>query len=432
MFGYNTQFCDQLTNKRRGINKRVSMMALPRDFLNIAILCAALVNCNSISPTDPAPTTSPKPKPNLNYAAGYVGTASATATELSGINFAPFADISAFLGGKRFKLAFCHNKRLYLLTSESWPTVTRLSQGDEGNNGICMPSSPLFSPDGKWLVYAGSITGNTVSFLHEAVAAPDSAWRTPITNPALIIGEPHWYMNAADTFVYFINQAPGKAIFFDSTANRFTGDTWRVRVTGELELGAFEQTGFPGAFSGGISRDGRWAGTAYAIAGLFDITANTTTVIACGLQHCNPSINPFTNSLHTDYLMMLGFGNMFEKTNPDGCASIVSVAHDTLYEGIHENIWIYSAANKVVWQGKLPDIQYESCERPEWSTHPRYATALAFSRNQIDCDLYIVRLPDWNAISVDSFTVSSPSDWFKVAGSAFSTGNGWSHLWVEP
>src|SRR6185312_1324522 len=97
---------------------------------------------------------------------------------LSDVKLADKDSVAAFFGGKRVKLAFVTDK-LYLVSYDGGdPSVTVLSNDDEGpTGGKGQITSPLFSPDGSKLAYAGSFFGRPiVSFVRQALPGAAQGW----------------------------------------------------------------------------------------------------------------------------------------------------------------------------------------------------------------------------------------------------------------
>ena len=178
-------------------------------------------------------------------------------------------------------------------------------------------------------------------------------------------------------------------------------------------------TGIDGAYRGGLSKDGRWAGTTYLTSTLFDAESKGTVVLAGGRQQCNPSMNPFpSGGPHTDYMMILAFGGTYGSVS------------GPVSEGLHENFWIYNKADKIVWQGRRPDEKfYLRWDKPEWSTHPRYATAVALPiGDENNGDLFVVKIGDLAEAKTD--TVAQAQGYLKIGSGSFNS-DSFSHLWVD-
>lgn len=347
------------------------------------------------------------------------------AVSLPGVRLAPWDSVSAFFGGKAVKLAFVLDRRLYLAEwkAPGPATLVDLTVGDEGWSGNAgNPNSPLFSPDGKRLAYGGSLSKPAQSFVLDLGWPGAVAWRIPLDTAGRDAFDPH-FIASTDPARYRLTYVtdPGPVAWSDR-CSQLGGSTWAVAV-GDSTLGAPEATGWPGSFKGGLSRDGRWAGTSYGPSALYDLDAKRTTLLANLAQQCNPSINPFpAGSANTDYLMILGFGGAMK-----------TVAGD-ITESIHENLWIYGKEDRIVWRGRLPpDPKYQQWQKPEWSTHPAYATAVALHDYQGGAarkgDLYAVRLGD--LADADRATLREAAGYLRLADSVL-TESSFSHLWVAP
>ena len=339
---------------------------------------------------------------------------------LSGTKWSHGNMVRDFFGGREIKLVFTLNREMYLVTWPSGePKVTRMSHGDEGiYGGQGTINSPLFSPDGKRVVFAGTTRGKP-AFIQDAMEGDAEGWRVPLDpTRAHITADPHWHSEGGKTWIYFANMA-GLVVFADQCA-QIPGTTYRKEVIGDTGIGPFEPTGIAGAYRGGLSQDGEWAGTSYATTALFNKQAAVTKVLAGGVQQCNPSMNPYAaGSLRSDYLMILAFGG----TPYD------LITGGTFVEGLHENIWIYNRNDKIVWRAARPDSTYLRWDKPEWSTDPEFATAVALHLDGEDADLYVVKIGDLS--HADEDTLALAQSYLKIAEGGFNS-DVYSHLWVAP
>lgn len=374
--------------------------------LNIAALAATvgLVACTEEPPTKtpPGPVTGCKDvdstyKPVASASPEMKKQVTGRLAECTGMTFAKRSAIAEFLGTDKFKFAFTKNKNIYLVTYESEePTITNITQGDEVPGTISSdPVSPLFSEDGNLITYAGDNSGRTVTYVHQAVPAPQMGWRAGITNPfsTKSASEPHFHKDqSGKTWVYFMDS--DGTLSYDASGDTIRGNTYRTEFASDFAFGPVQKADIKGGYRGGISKDGKYAGTTYKGTAIFDIQAQQTFEILGGeVQQCNPSMNAFpTGSAHSDYLMILAFGG---GSSPMVPLYAVEKA-DTLFEGRHENLWIYNKGGRVVWQAKLPNReQYWRWEKPEWSTHPQFASSVALYRpTEGDGDLYFVKIGD--------------------------------------
>lgn len=355
--------------------------------------------------------------------------------ELADIDFDRNA-LSNAVGGGRWKLVFCHQSKMYLISSESDYTW-RISQGNEGWDGAAgRPHSPRFSPDGRYIAFTGELFNSQKSnrsFVQEAIVGPDSVCRMEIAPGQEIVCDPQWYIDptTGERFLYYVDTYG--SVKYDSSRHTFDGLTWKVAFLNDSTLSEPMATDLPGAFRGGFSRDGIWVGTAYSTAGLYRRDTQKLFVLGCGNQYCNPSINPFAvGSANSDYLLLLGFGNLFERGS-DRCRSLVTVTEDTLYEGLHHNLWMFNSSGRVVWRGERID-GYLRFNRPEWSTHPLFVTSIMQRRaSQMATntgDLYLIKLPELANANRTEFHKASVTDFIKIGVGGFSAAD-WSHLWVD-
>lgn len=341
-------------------------------------------------------------------------------TAITGMVWTQGEAVKSFFGGKDVKLVFTLNKRLFLVTYvDGVPTLTRISQQDEGKTGIAGSiNSPLISPDGERVVFAGTTTGKP-AFIQGLATGSDSVYRVPLDRKARVTADPHWFTEGGKTYVYFASLSG--LVNYSKDCGQIKGSTYRAEVTGDTSLGEFQITGIPGAYRGGLSRDGAWAGTSYAKSALFNRDLDTTILIGGEEQQCNPSMNAFpVGSLNMDYMLILAFGG----------ANYSTITGKPITEQQHENLWIYNKDDKIVWQAKRPDEGiYRNFDKPEWSTHPQFASAVAIRKIGSEGDLYIVRIGDIANAVPD--TISQAEGYLKIATGKF-TSDTYSHLWVAP
>ena len=342
---------------------------------------------------------------------------------LAGITLASKDSVDAFFAGKKVKLAFILDRRLYLAEwGASGTVLTDLTAGDEGYaGGTGNLNSPLFSPDGAWLTYGGALSNPAVSFVRQALSGSSPVWRLPVDASGQNAFDPHWVIEEGKPWIWFATD-PGPVTWSDR-CGQMGGSTYRAPLASDSSLGPVEVTGLPGSFKGGLSKDLRWAGTSYGPSALYDRDAKKTLLLAGLVQQCNPSMNPFpAGSRNSDLMMILGFGG-----------TLKTVAGDVT-ENVHENLWIYSRGDLIVWRGRRPpDAKYLQWQKPEWSTHPGFATAVAlydFNAGAADKgDLFAVRIGD---LAGEGLTgLSEAQGYFKLAEGRF-TESSFSHLWVEP
>lgn len=349
--------------------------------------------------------------------------------------------IARFVGADSFKIALATGRKLYLLLPDPdtsrVPRSIRIDRGDEGINGAPgWPNEPLFSPDGRWLAYAGAFpSAKTDAFVREAV--PGTGWRVPLVRTGGTSAHPHWYRDGDSLWIYLSDIATSTTW----SSGRNNGATWRTRfrdsAISSFEIAKVKGRELPGAFKGGISKDGLWAGTSYQQSVLWNASTGVGTLLNGNNQQCNPSMNPFASGSNTDYMMILGFGG----------ATPVPTLTGPVREGQHEHLWIWSKDDKAVWRGSLPNVgphaanevpgfSYTEWQRPEWSTHPDFATALA-KRSGTDegmgYDLFVVKLgPAGGELAThDRTTMLERGPVLRVATGLLLSSD-WSHLWVKP
>lgn len=339
-----------------------------------------------------------------------------TPADLPRTVWASASEVQTFFGNKPVKVVFTASRRMYLLEyAGGEAVVTKISSGDESLSGldgsIC---SPLFSPDGKKITYNGTIQGRP-GFIRDAVGGDAEAVRIPLDTKSGVTADPHWHIAEGKTWIYYSTKFG--LVGYNKDCNQIQGATYRKEVLGD-SMGPAQITGIPGSYRGGVSLDGMWAGTSYSAAAIFDRQRDTTIIIDGGAQKCNASMNPFPiGSLRSDYMMLLGFGG----------AGYRSIEGNLIYEEQHENFWIHNRDDKVVWQAQRPDsATYYRWEKPEWSTHPEYATAIAL-RPDDDGDLYVVRIGD--LANAEEGKLHQAQGYLKIASFGFNS-DSYSHLWV--
>ena len=97
-----------------------------------------------------------------------------------------------------------------------------------------------------------------------------------------------------------------------------------------------------------------------------------------------------------------------------------------------EHFWIFNKDDKTVWKAERPDkVRYHHWEKPEWSTHPDYATAIALydMPDPKLGDLYVVKIGD--LADADEGEIRKPDGYLRIATGKFDA-ESFSHLWVEP
>jgi hypothetical protein len=383
----------------------------------LLLLLGGLIGCNDQTPC-------PQWSPSCRDAS--------RAPSASALQYASTGEIRDLLGKADFKVTFTYQSHLYLLTPGATdavaPVVKQVDQGNEGQGGsVGDPASPALSPDGSWLAFAGDYKsqGNTRTFVVKA--------ETPL-QPRLMVArdtgkfcEPRWHAEGNTLWLYGANRLQSNAWNPDSTVD---GATFRAALRGSsldsFGLATVAGRAVPGAFKGGITINGHWAVTSYGKTVLWNTTDNSRTLLNDGEQQCNPSMNPYDSSaLHGDYFMILGFG---------GQKPVPAIGGDVI-EGQHEHLWIWNRANKAVWKADLPSGHSE-WQRPRWSTHPDFATALAKrsgSNEGFGYDLYLVKISD-NAdlANASEASLQSAKKTLRLAwdNDAGFESRDWSHMWV--
>ncbi len=405
---------------------------------------ATMILLGACSQQDPCPYY----RPNCNdVAAGTVtnpvktdavhATRTITITDVSsleGIILATTGQIERFLEQDTFKITFSLNSHLYLLLPASDtgkpPRILQVDQGDEDpHTHAGDPSSPQFSPDGKWLAFSGDVNDNSKSVSFLVPAKPGSVTRQPILSSNNKTNYPRWYREHDTDWVYVTNFSG--LSFFNATTNTLDRATFRFPLLGDsvgsVQPATVKGKPVPGAFRGGISRGGTWMGTSYASTVLWQVGANKLFLLNNGDQQCNPSMNPFdSGSANADYMMLLGFGGDKDVPTLSG----------PLREAEHQNLWIWNQNDKAVWQAKLPNTDevpgttYTEWQRPMWSTSPDFATALARHATG-EYDLLVVRVTNHAALAnANRASLSQRGGVLRLAAGNFAS-NDWSHLWTR-
>ena len=340
-------------------------------------------------------------------------------TTIPGSTLANEDSVRTFFGGKQVKLVFVINRIMYLVVyGKTGKSITKISHDDEGLNGaVGSINSPLFSPDGKKIVFAGTTRGKP-SFVLDAVEGNAEAIRLPLDPKAHVLADPHWHTEGDSTFIYFATLAG--LVNYSENCKQILGSTYKVPLLNDTLAGNLSVTRIPGAYRGGISKDGNWLGTSYASSAIYDRKNASLQILANGDQQCNPSMNPYpTGSKHMDYMMILAFGGKYN-----------TITGDSVSEGLHENLWIYNHRNQIVWQAKRIDENYYlRYDKPEWSTHPNYATAVALRREDENGDLFVIQIGD--LANKDEGKLNQAEAYFKIISGGFNS-DSYSHLWVEP
>jgi len=340
-------------------------------------------------------------------------------TSIPGATLANEDSVRAFFGGKEVKLVFVINRTMYLVVyGKSGKSITKISHDDEGLNGaVGSINSPLFSPDGKKIVFAGTSRGKP-TFVLDAVEGNAEAIRLPLDPKAHVLADPHWYINGDSTFIYFATLAG--LVNYSDNCKQILGSTYKVPLLSDTLAGNLTVTGILGAYRGGISKDGNWVGTSYATSAIYDRKNRSLQILANGDQQCNPSMNPYpAGSKHMDYMMILAFGGKYN-----------TITGDSVTEGLHENLWIYNYKNQIVWQAKrIDETYYLRYDKPEWSTHPNYATAVALRREDENGDLFVIQIGD--LANQSEGKLNQVQGYFKIISGGLNS-DSYSHLWVEP
>ncbi len=371
------------------------------------------VVCDSASVLKPGVTSPSKHK----FATHLKG---ASLSAIPDVTLASADSVKAFFGGKRVKFVVATNRKMYLVDyAGGAPVISRISHDDEAlDSTIGSINSPLFSKDGKKIVFAGTALGKP-AFVQDAVAGDSTALRVPLDPQAHVTADPHWHSEGGKDYVYFATLAA--LIGYSDHCHQIPGATYRREITGDTSFGPIELTGIPGAYRGGVSQDGNWVGTSYATSALYDKSSDVTHELAGGHQQCNPSMNPFpVGSKHMDYMMILAFGGNY-----------LTITGDSVSEASHENFWIYNKDNKIVWRASRPDsIFYLQWDKPEWSTHPNYATAIAIrNSDKTTGDAYVVKVGD--LADADEGKLNKAQGYLKLGEGGFNS-ESYTHLWVEP
>jgi hypothetical protein len=338
---------------------------------------------------------------------------------IEGATWASGAAVEEFFGTRNIRMVFTIHPNMYLLTYETGEAhVTLISHGDESiGKAKGTINSPLFSPDGKKIVFAGSSTGKP-AFIQEVEPGEATVKRAILDPKAHVTADPHWHIEGGKTYIYFATIAG--LVKYAPDCGQIAGSTYRIEVSDDLKVDSIRLSGIAGAYRGGISKDGNWSGTSYASSALYNRATGQTHLIERNEQQCNPSMNPFPiGSLHMDYMMILAFGGA-DYTTIDGSPA---------REELHENLWIYNKDGKIVWRAKRPDTSYTRYDKPEWSTHPNFATSVALDCEGCGGDLFAVKIEDLANAPED--TVKLAKAFLKIGGGYRFTSETYSHLWVD-
>ncbi len=291
--------------------------------------------------------------------------------------FPSSTEISGFFGTSNVKIAYTLNDNgvrtvYYVDLSDTAPSPKKLRKpaGKENINS----DSPLISPDGSFVVYC-LLMGNTAYGAYMQKLDPDAP-------PVLIAAngtQPHWWTDIAGrVFIIYSDQ------FFASNLVTGIHATYKQQVScaanGSL-TGAAEVIA-PYPMNGGVSKDGRYLCTGYAVAAFYDIPSLTLVNIDIGVQVCNPSIDPDT--MHPDWMMFLNFAGKQNLNNPyEHNADFPADAQGNL--GMHTVLLIVDAGNTVKDYVPISIMKDKNgaaiWQCPEWSNNPNFAAALTLAND---------------------------------------------------
>jgi len=303
-------------------------------------------------------------------------------------------EVRTFLAGEtNAKLAYVNyrgsTKALHFIdfsegTGE--PTIHRIP-------AAVMPTSPNISPDGRWVVFASADGVNGEAGTLEHVRSSIYICRlqegaTPVLVAADSAYEPRFVQNATTLSVVYPTLAPNRA--WEGPGKTMVA---RIDTTGGNPTVTSTEVLFEhGAYTGGLSYDGRYLCGGGGTVAMIDLQGTATqpniTLDPWSGQGCNASIT--SSRLNTDRMMYLDFGSAgvavdtINDTLPWATWQVIFVSDINAgvvghypyprnpaiaYSFIDENI---SPPSTTTGQETVSAIKWH---HPEWSNHPYYAVA---------------------------------------------------------
>lgn len=310
--------------------------------------------------------------------------------------------IRIFLGvsSYSFKLAFSNasDEALYIVdfsqnevdptTGGQHPSVVKLPR-DPARPGWEF-NSPLLSPDGNLVTYY------LFSGAQQAPYVQDASGATAAIPVASVGTDPHFWVDpAGDLFVIYSDKNLTQIDMLSSLSGSATYQQKIDPVTGALIGDRTVLVDKP--FNGGLSKNGRYLCTGYADGAFYDldykklyyIYHSNNFIDSGGLQICNPSINPTTDTAHQSEMLFLPFNGVPPLSYAPGLTPLPQI-------GIHEYLIVADKNNTALWYLRMPADHFE-WQCPEWTNDSDIIVAIAkVTNNDADdrYDCYLVRRSD--------------------------------------
>jgi hypothetical protein len=302
--------------------------------------------------------------------------------------------IRNFLGApsNSFKLAFTNasDQALYIVdfsqnevdptTGEQHPSVVKLPR-DPARPGWNF-DSPLLSPDGKLVTYYLR-SGAT----QQAPYVQDVSGATAAISVASVGTDPHfWVDSTGELFIIYSDKNLTQINMLSSLSGSSTFQQKIDPSTGAL-IGS-RTVLFNKPFNGGLSKNGRYLCTGYADGAFYDFVDNKLSYVyhknsyldSGGLQICNPSINPTTDTAHQSEMLFLPFNGVPPISYAPGWAQLPLI-------GMHEYLFIADKTNTALWYLKMPAGYFE-WQCPEWTNDSNFVVAIAKITEPVTDDRY--------------------------------------------
>lgn len=315
------------------------------------------------------------------------------------------SDLQSFLGTTDAKLVFgvrvAGRDRLVLIDFTA-PEVSLVELTDS------LPVvGPTISPDGRRVAYgskrAGFPSGSQVTLRELTDTAGNALVRTPVSDNAFL---PRWWVNdtTGDTAIVY---ARGASLCESAT---WEGESTILRTVSGLGLGAQTVLTSRGSFHGGLSPDGRFLATGYPEALVLDLFVDDLmhyfvpphNGLTSAVQVCNVSVSPDRGT--PDEILLLDFGAQETSSvvgSRYGLHEVLFRCNSNLIDGSHVSRYYWKPA----WAQHWDDV--------EWSNHPDFAAAIAFT-------------PDTQAVVLVNLRDST---YHEVARGTWLT-DPW--LWIDP
>ena len=239
-------------------------------------------------------------------------------------------------------------KVVFVKKADNCAYFVDFSEANPSETRLCDTSpviSPLISPDGSLVTFESN--GKVYAAKIEENATPQE----------IVTGfEPHWWIDPAESSTHIVYCTVSGKMSWPMPGSTFTQ---------EIDPVALTATGSPvvlagNAFTGGLSKSGKYLCHAYTDVVLYDLTKPKEYILIGGVQACNPSITPTTDPLYENQMMILTLGGTVDGTQYD----------------MHEVFYVVNRYDQVLWYVENP-YGTEQWQKPEWSTHPDFAIATA-------------------------------------------------------